>query len=71
MKYIAKFPITAYMSPISYVVTDDSHSESKEENALWHYNKSREHDGLRPLEHLPRGTTFTRMEEETTIPFHG
>jgi hypothetical protein len=57
MKYKAKFPLTMNMSPISYVVEDKT-MESKEEEALWHYNKSREHDGLPPLERLPKGTTF-------------
>ena len=37
--------------------------ESKEEEALWYFNKCREHDGLRPLNLLPFGTTFTAIEE--------
>ncbi len=45
------------MSPISYVVSG-SYMETKEEEALWYYNKSREHDGLPPLDKLPKGTTF-------------
>ena len=58
-KYKALLPLTAMMSPIVYIVSDKS-MESKEEEALWHYNKSREHDGLPPLERLPRGTKFER-----------
>ena len=55
--YRAYFPITAKMSPIDYVVRD-SPMETKEECALWHYNRSREHDGLPALERLPKGVVF-------------
>lgn len=63
MKYQAKFPITRDMSPNSYTVSDKA-MESKEEEALWHYNNSREHDGLPPLSELPDGTTFTPINEQ-------
>lgn len=63
MKFKVSFPLTKMMSPISYIVSDASRSESKEEAALWHYNNSRSHDGLRPLDELPYGTTFTPIEE--------
>lgn len=63
MKFKVSFPNTKMMSPVSYIVSDDSRSESKEEAALWHYNNSRSHDGLRPLDELPLGTTFTPIEE--------
>ena len=45
------------MSSIDYVVSDKP-MESKEEEALWHYNLSRERDGLLPLKTLPPGTQF-------------
>jgi len=57
MKWRAYFPVTYNMSPIDYVVSDKP-MESKEEEALWHYNKSREHDGLKPLAELPYGVEF-------------
>jgi hypothetical protein len=57
MKYKAVFPITRDMSPISYIVRDGV-VESKEENALWHYNDSRRHDSLPPLAELPEGVKF-------------
>lgn len=60
MKYTAKFPITRNMSPISYVV-NNSPMETKEEMALWYYNKSREHDGLNPLKSLPNGVKFEKI----------
>lgn len=62
MDYTAKFPVTYDMSPISYTVRASS-METKEENALWHYNRSREHDGLPPLEELPSGVVFIPIEE--------
>jgi hypothetical protein len=55
--YNARFPVTHDMSPISYIVREYRY-ETKEENALWHYNKSREHDGLEPLKNLPRKVKF-------------
>ena len=57
MNYRAIFPLTYDMSPISYVVSDNP-QESKESEALWHYNKSREHDGLPALNKLPAGVKF-------------
>lgn len=63
MKFKVSFPITRDMSPISYIVSDSSRSESKEETALWYYNNSRSHDGLPPLSKLPAGTTFTPLHK--------
>jgi hypothetical protein len=57
-KYYVKFPPTNQMSTIDYVVTETT-MESKEEQALWHYNRSREHDGFPPLTRLPAGVKFT------------
>ena len=61
MKYKVFFPVTSKMSPIDYVVSDKP-MESKEEEALWFYNNSRDHDGLSPLSALPRGTRFEAIE---------
>ena len=58
MKFYVSFPPTNEMSPIDYVVRETS-METKEEQALWHYNRSREHDGLSPLTELPEGVKFT------------
>jgi len=55
--YNARFPDTWDMSQINYRVNDKP-TESKEEEALWYYNKSRDHDGLRPLDKLPDGVVF-------------
>jgi hypothetical protein len=62
MKYTAKFPVTMSMSPISFIVSDKS-TETKEQEALWYYNHARDHDGLAPLNQLPKGVTFTPIED--------
>jgi hypothetical protein len=36
----------------------DSYSETVAQNALWQYNKMREHDGQDPLEKMPKGTKY-------------
>jgi hypothetical protein len=35
--------------------------ESVEENALWTYNKMREHDGQSPLKNMPSGTKYKEI----------
>ena len=44
------------------VVVSPSPMESKEEQALWHLNSAREHDGLPPRQCLPKGSTFAPTE---------
>jgi hypothetical protein len=63
MKFTVSFPTTKDLGPFKTIVNEGSWTESKEENALWHYNNSREHDGLPPLTRLPRGTTFEPIHE--------
>lgn len=63
MKFKVSFPLTSDMSPISYLVRESASGMSKEEDALWHYNRSRDHDGLSPLNRLPRGTKFEPIFE--------
>lgn len=58
--YKATFPPTTHMSQIDYIVSD-KFMETKEEEALWHYNHSRDHDGLRPLSSLPKGVKFEKI----------
>ena len=56
MTYIVNFPVTRKMSPIQFVVSDKPFETWREE-ALWHYNHARAHDGLPPVKIFPRGTT--------------
>jgi hypothetical protein len=62
-KYKATFPFVDDMGNVPSVVVEDKYTETKEEEALWHLNKCREHDGLRPRKHLPRGTKFVRVSD--------
>lgn len=55
-------PVTRDQGPCKIIGTE-SHSETAEENALWHYNRMREHDGQPPLSRLPEGTKATRVED--------
>jgi hypothetical protein len=45
-------------------VSDDKFMETKEEEALWHLNSAREHDGLPPRERLPKGSTFSPIDDD-------
>ena len=56
-RYKAYFPITRKMSPFE-VVVQDSAIETKEQEALWHYNRAREYEGLYPLRCLPNTVRF-------------
>ena len=59
MKYTAKIPYIDDMGSVSPVCgVYDKPSESKEEEVLWYLNRMREHDGLKPLKHLPVGVVF-------------
>jgi hypothetical protein len=60
--YIVKFPLTNNMSPVDYIVKD-KFMETKEQEALWYYNKSREHDNLPALNKLPAGVKFIPIYE--------
>ena len=62
MKYRVYFPLTRDMSRVDYVITP-TNMQTKEEQALWYYNNSRDHDGLPPLRKLPNGTRFEREEQ--------
>lgn len=67
MIYVVKIPLTRKMSPIQFVVSDKP-SESWYEEALWHYNHARAHDGLPPVKIFPPGTThepFTLPQTQT------
>lgn len=65
--YVVNIPTTRGMSALQFVASDKP-SESWQEEALWHYNNHRAHDGLPPLKALPKGTThaiFTGAENTT------
>lgn len=58
--YTAHIPFIDDMGSISPINgLSDKGMESKQEELLWHLNKMREHDGLRPLRKLPPGVRWT------------
>jgi hypothetical protein len=58
MRYKAILPFIPDMGSVDPVSTSDKPSESKQAETLWHLNRMRDHDGLRPLVRLPKGTKF-------------
>lgn len=61
MKYICKIPFIPDMGTISTLTVSSTPMETKESQALWHINSMRDHDGLKHLSRLPKGTTFERI----------
>jgi hypothetical protein len=55
------FPLIPDMGSVSPIFATSSPMESVRENALWHLNSSRRHDGLRELSRLPTGTKIERI----------
>lgn len=56
MRIKYKIPVTRDKGPCTLIGTHST-METCAQNALWQYNRMREHDGQRPLAGLPRGTT--------------
>ena len=57
------FPFVHDMGSLPSYTVSESSMETKEENALWHLNHMRDHDGLPHLIRLPKGTVFTKIED--------
>jgi len=60
-EYLVIFPFVDDMGQIPSVVVRNKPMESKEQEALWHINKMREHDSIVPLKNLPVGTKFKEI----------
>lgn len=58
-----RIPPTREMGSCSIVGTGSA-VETARENALWHYNRAREHDGLPPVRSMPAGTVAVPVEYE-------
>jgi len=39
----------------------ESNGETVKENALWHYNSARAHDGLPPIKIMPKGVKYEEL----------
>ena len=57
MKYKVSIPPTTEQGSYK-CIAEAGYNETMRKNALWYYNKAREHDGLPPIKRLPNGTTF-------------
>lgn len=55
--YEVRIPPTSTMSSY-FTNAKGSNRETVRENALWHYNSARDHDGLPPVRRLPQKTKF-------------
>ncbi len=60
--YKVKFPFIPDMGSVSPMIATTSYMQTARENALWHLNSMRRHDGLRELTELPNGTHFEEQE---------
>jgi hypothetical protein len=40
------------------ILAESTYFETVAQNALWLYNKNREHDGKPPLSRMPKGTRY-------------
>lgn len=63
MKFKVTFPFIDDMGTVQPMIATPSSQETKEQNALWHLNRMRDHDGLTPLTKLPAGTEFEEVHE--------
>lgn len=63
MKYNAIVKFIPDMGTVPNFIVEDKPTETKEEELLWHLNKMREHDNLRPLEETPYHTEFKPIIE--------
>ena len=59
---------TAFISDMGSIPSlsglSDKSTETKEEEALWHINSMRDHDGLSPLDELPSNIVFEPEPEK-------
>lgn len=58
MNYKVIFPFIHDMGNVPSYTVSNKFMETKEQEALWHLNKMRDHDGLPHLSELPYGTRF-------------
>ena len=63
MKYNVYVPATMEMGDHRFVASNETWQQTLAQDALWTYNRAREHDGHPPLLRMPRGTTYTRVKD--------
>ena len=62
-QYKVIFPFIPDMGTICDLIVTPSQIETSREQALWHLNNTRAHDGLKPLRRLPNGVKFERVKK--------
>ena len=62
MKYHFTVPPTNEQGSHSGICSA-SYTETYRQNALWDYNSARAHDGLPPLDRMPKGTRYEAIPE--------
>lgn len=62
-KYRCIVPFQDDMGSIDPFIVTEYPMESKQQNALWHINSMRDHDGMRHLTKMPVGTKYERIED--------
>lgn len=60
MRRVVIVPITNDQSPTRFIASA-SMRETLAQNALWTYNKMREHDGQEALKKMPKGTKYEKV----------
>lgn len=61
MKYQVIVPPTKEVGSYSCVVSGSNYRE----DALWDYNSARAHDGLEPINRMPKGTQYIKAQDTT------
>lgn len=59
-KYKVSVPSTMEMGAYTTIVSDSYTTPQKD--ALSDYNSAREHDGLKDLKRMPKGTKYTKIK---------
>jgi hypothetical protein len=62
-RYRVTVPFIDDMGSVSPFIVSEYATYTKHEDALWHLNNMRDHDGLAPLSRLPKGATFAKLED--------
>ena len=63
MKYKVTFPFIPDMGTVSPMIVQSGFYETAQEQALWHLNSMRDHDGQNHLKTLPKKTKFEVIED--------
>lgn len=67
-RWVVRFPYIPDMGSVSPIYgMKDTVTETKEQEALWHLNDMRKHDGLPPRKALPKGTVFERTTPRVPV----